>query len=575
MKTIKLIAKNFKTLMRAKSAALIILLGPLLIMVIAGIAFNNADPFDLNLGIYAPEQTETSVLFTTALSEQYRVMRFEDATECRRAVQGGQQHACIVYPESFMIEQGRVNDVEIYVDTSRANVVDVVEQSLAEIISQQRGKISSDLTQTLVDTIDNTATDLTEYRAVHIARLRGQAANLSSAITAIGDQARTLNLSYDPDEMTLEAVDVIVTNIDLQASEVREGAEDIATELHNFADDILDMNISGRANAAAEDAKESAEDIEDVLTSDTDQISELQDDLMHVLRRAQDNLAAVRSQLDSAQSTNTEVLRGLDTQRQQATLLSGTVDDLDAALNGSIAQLRGVEITDIASIVHRITITPRTVVGNVSKLNYLFPSLMMLVIMFVSIMLACTLIIMEKLSPARFRIFMTPIKDTGFILSTLLTVLIIVLLQIVVISLVAQYGFNIDVIPNFLNVFLVLLCAALIFIFLGMCVGYLFITEHTAILGGISISSLFLLISDLILPLESMPHAMQAVIAKTPFVLGTNVLRQTVIFGADLPAIMPGFFYLVLYAVALFILIIVVQKIAKVFFILNHARKNK
>ena len=574
MKTIKLIAKNFKTLMRAKSAALIILLGPLLIMVIAGIAFNNADPFDLNLGIYSPEQTNTSTVFTSALADQYTVSEFTDKAGCMRSVESGQQHACIVYPEAFRIEQGRVNDIEIYVDTSKANVVDVVEQSLTEVISQQKGRISSDLTQTLVDTIDLTAENLANYRTIYIERLNGQAANLSEEIGSIAAQAGTLNLSYDPDEMTLEAVDVIVTNIDIQASEVRDGAKDIAAELRSFAEDILDMNISSRTNSAAEDAKESAQEIEDTLAIETDQLSELQDDLMHVLRGAQDNLDAVRSQLDTAQSTNTQVLQDLDVQKERTVELSGTVEDLGSALNTSITHLRGIEITDIASIVYPITVTPRTVVGNVSKLNYLFPSLMMLVIMFVSIMLACTLIIMEKLSPARFRIFMTPIKDTGFILSTLLTVLIIVVLQIIVISLVAQYGFNIDIMPNFLNLFLVLICASLVFIFLGMCVGYLFSTEHTAILGGISISSLFLLISDLILPLESMPLAMQAVIEKTPFVLATNVLRRTVIFGSDLSGLMPDFFYLVLYAIALFMLIVVVQKVAKFLFILNHARKS-
>jgi ABC-type multidrug transport system permease subunit len=575
MKIVKLIAKNFRILLRSRSAALIILFGPLFIMILAGMAFNNANSFELRVGILSNVDTETSQLFTNSLSKEYAVIDFDDIDVCIDSVRSGSNHACIVYPDDFIIEQGKLNDIELFVDTSKTNIVDLIEQSLGNIISIEGGKISTDLTTKLVNTIDATVASLEEDREIFLGALHQKSLIIVTGLTDISNQVGNLNLSYDKDKISLEGVSLVSKSIESYAGNIKSDAEGISDVTDDLADDVINLNISGSLNSVAEDAKDDVDTIEAAMASDMESIEALQNDILHMVSNAERNLDALSVQLDGAKVQNAKIIKDISLQKTELGVLKQTLINFELSVNNTLAQLSGVEITNIASIVHPITITPRTVVGNISKLNFIFPTLMMLVIMFVSIMLSSTLIIMEKLSPARFRVFMTPTKEITFLLATFLTVVIIILLQIVIVALVAQLGFNIMILQNIITTLLVLFFASFIFIFIGMCIGYIFSTEQTAILGAISVGSLFLLISDLILPLESMPALMQGIIEKTPFVLSTNVLRQTIIFNTPIAAVQTDFIWMVLYALTLFLLIIAVHKIASILFVMNHARRAK
>ena len=55
---LKIIKKNLKLLIRSKGSALIIILGPLLVIFLVGIAFDNLNTFSLNIGTYSERSEE-------------------------------------------------------------------------------------------------------------------------------------------------------------------------------------------------------------------------------------------------------------------------------------------------------------------------------------------------------------------------------------------------------------------------------------------------------------------------------------------------------------------------------------
>ena len=55
MEIIKLIEKNLKILFRSKTSSLVIFIGPLLIILLAGIAFNNSSTYQINIGTCVSE----------------------------------------------------------------------------------------------------------------------------------------------------------------------------------------------------------------------------------------------------------------------------------------------------------------------------------------------------------------------------------------------------------------------------------------------------------------------------------------------------------------------------------------
>ena len=60
---INIILKNFKLLLRSKSSALIIVIGPLLTIFLVGIAFDHMDKYSINVGIYLASESEFTESF--------------------------------------------------------------------------------------------------------------------------------------------------------------------------------------------------------------------------------------------------------------------------------------------------------------------------------------------------------------------------------------------------------------------------------------------------------------------------------------------------------------------------------
>ena len=70
-KLFTLIKKNFKLLIRSKSSALVILVGPLLIMMLTGLAFNNTNIYNINIGIFSEGYTNLTDSFIEKLQSNY------------------------------------------------------------------------------------------------------------------------------------------------------------------------------------------------------------------------------------------------------------------------------------------------------------------------------------------------------------------------------------------------------------------------------------------------------------------------------------------------------------------------
>ena len=81
---------------------------------------------------------------------------------------------------------------------------------------------------------------------------------------------------------------------------------------------------------------------------------------------------------------------------------------------------------------------------------------------------------------------------------------------------------------------LVLSIGAVVFILLGMIIGYAFRSSETANLAAISISSIMLFFSNTILPLETLPTYIKSVVMFNPFVVVESMLKQIILYNSNL-----------------------------------------
>ena len=236
------------------------------------------------------------------------------------------------------------------------------------------------------------------------------------------------------------------------------------------------------------------------------------------------------------------------------------IDEIQTSLDNIYANLDSIAVREAATIVSPVTTNIKPVVPEKTYLNYMFPSLIVLVVMFISLLLSTTLVQMEKHSPAYFRNFITPTRSIVFVIGTYLTGMLLVSMQLIIIIVISAKFFKTQIIPSLSIIIPSLLLITTLFTLIGMLIGHIFKSEETATLAAISTGSVFLFLSNIILPLESMPAYVRNIAQYNPFVLGENVLRKTIIFQEQFASIQNEILYMGIASIVLFILIWILYK---------------
>jgi ABC-2 type transport system permease protein len=575
MKLMKLIGKNFRILTRSKVSSLIIIFGPLLMMFLAGYAFNNDSTFDLQVGAYTHTQTELTDRFVNELEGKFGLTQYEELAKCEEEVTSLKIHACLEFSENFELVEGQQNNINIYVDNSKINIVDLIQNVLNEVIFVENTEISADLTSVLLVSITDVTKKLDTWKNTNV----GDISNLNNYLTDefSKDQAgvEALDVSYSKNDDRLTTLTDTTTAITNQIVFLKKDAQDAISLTKSFIGDIEDLNgtLTGLSELISE-TEDELDTLDSLVINHTESTIDSTSfkttvngvvDLVNGIQKKMDATAAFKSSYTTKYGDYSTKITEINT---KLTSLSNSFDQLST-------QLKSIKIKNASNIVSPVTSEIIPVATKSTKLSYIFPSLMMLVIMFVCIMLSATIVVVEKLSPAKFRLFTTPAADINYILSNMLTVFLVALFQIVLLLLIGVFVFDLPILDNIHNSFIILLLAALIFTLIGMILGYMFSSEQTTILAAISVASSFLLVSDLILPLESIGEAMRVIISQTPFVLLTTLLRRTLIFDASLMELGRPFLVSIGYCIALFVIIWSAHKLLKFLFLFNNTKNGK
>lgn len=524
-----IIKKNFKLLVRSKSSALIIILGPMLVIFLVGIAFDNMNRFSINIGTFSEGYSELSDSFVDKLeNSDFSVQKVDSEQSCVDQIKSNRLHTCIVFPKDLKIESGKVNEIVFYVDNSKMNLVWMVLDTLSTSVEERSSEVSTDLTKNLLDKISS-AQDQLSARKPTIDSLRSENSVASEKVTVFSSKAQ---------EFKEAAADI--------KAYILEKLDAIEVEAGNVYDAVDDSNAT---DSQKDDIQETIASIDTLLYNTRSKIQD-PDGL------SGDDWTKMVGIVDSIDSQVNVVKQSLSSS-------SAKINDLQASLDSIKADLAGIKVKDAATIINPVTTTIRPVTSESTYLNYMFPSLIVLVVMFISVLLSNTLVMMEKHSPAYFRNFITPTADITFIFATYLTNLILVSIQLAIILVISSYFFKAQILQSLNQLIPGLLLITTLFTFVGMLIGYLFTSEETSTLAAISVGSVFLFLSSVVLPLESMPAYIRDIARFNPFVLSEDFLRKALFFSADFSRLSFELKWLGIYAGVLFVVIWVTNKLAR------------
>jgi ABC-type multidrug transport system permease subunit len=588
IKILELIKKDLKLLVRARVSALVIFLGPLLLVSILGLAYSQSNTFTLTASVYSKTYTEMTESFITKLSNQnFRIIKQDSSDSCINSVKIKESEACILFSDAMQLGQDKKNEITFYVDYSQINLVWLIIDSISSRVSERSDELSKELAGNLLSQIALAEEKIKEGQAILMeVKAVGESIQQSSGGMRTGFQA--LDFSVDSSSLNitfaLEARDNIsaaLSNINsetaLLAAETNNQTNTIGSSviiINTRTNDSVTLQETSEINTANSAVQSSvnrtAAAIKNNITDLTSQLAKVNTafDLINA------KLTETQTRLTIAGSQKEELLPQFSGLSEDADQIVLRVNSIDAGLNDALQQLTSTKMQDAASISSPITTQIKPIAAQKTHFNSLFPTLLVLIIMITGILLAVTLVMVDKKSRSFFRNNFTPTSYFTFDLSTYLTALFVLIIQLVLFVAVSVFFFETAIFGSIWVVLFLVLLISTVFILIGMFVGYIFRTEETANLAAVTLLAVFLLFSSIVVPLESLPVYLKNIAMFNPFVIGEMALRQTMVFQFGLPKLINSLLVLLAYALAVFLLLLLVQKamrqMAFMQFNLNH-----
>ncbi|MGE0793134.1 MAG: ABC transporter permease [Candidatus Woesearchaeota archaeon] len=553
MKLIKILQKNFKILFRKKTSLFTIILGPLFVIMLLGLAFSSNTNIQISLGYISPDSSPLTTEFVETLNKDYLVTQLFSKESCIEELEQGLLHGCIIFPEEFSIENNKTNNLIFIVDKSRMSLVYSIIEEISSDIDIKTDEVSKDLTNKILDTLFATSENLNEVVALIVknkAMIDEEVDNSKKIETELS------KISLDSSDLGLSDLDKDVTKLHTYTKSVYEDVESNTEECLEYIANIRSAGVSSNVSSMLSDIEDN---LESLNSSSYDDFNTSYAKLQIVLSLV-DLIDEKVSEVEDITSAQKNSLTGLKTSLEK---IYDDLEKIKISVENTQKGIKNIEVTSTENIVNPIKTTVETISTTDNKLILLFPYMLILIIMFSSLILASTLIVVEKQSNATFRTFTTPTKGEYFIITNFITTFLIVIAQIVVVLGVTSYF-----IPNFIleNIYvnLVLISLAIsLFTMIGMIIGYILKTQQATNMATIFVGTIFLFISNIMFPLETISPLLKNIASFNPFVITSELLRKSIIFKISFDVIIKELGILLLYCVVFLILMIVFQKISQ------------
>ncbi|MFH1682922.1 MAG: ABC transporter permease [Candidatus Woesearchaeota archaeon] len=530
---------------QSKLFILSILLGPLLLVLFLGSAFNNNGPYSIIIGVYNENEGLIKTNILKELETNFEVLKFNSEKECIDAVKKYSTHICVVMPEKIIIEGDGLNEVVFYVDNSRTNLVWVVLDSLSNAFSISTEQLSAGLVNDLLFKLNGAKNKSLQLKM--IAEQELQENNKSQKLAGtISEKLASLDfagLKQETDN-SLSKKQEIENEFANQLQEIGKKAEDGELILSDLS------NILGNDSAVNEQVNSLNEGLGLIraLSKEKSGFDHL-DELNVLLEETKKEVDVLESRIQEIAEENKQVQSQLTELKKNLLLMTGVSTEL-------YKETSSLRVTNADKIAEPIKTRIEPLAAEKTYFSFIFPTLIMLMLVFVAVLLSSSLIVMEKKNRAFFRNWLSKGWSLSFIFSYYLTDLLIILVDLLLFILLARFIFDIFINTTF--IFLLILISSL-FVLLGILIGLVTRKEQSNVLLGVVISSLMIFFSNTIIPIESASGWLKGIIKVNPFVLGERLLRKVLITRLRISEIGQDLFLFLIYILVLVLVLILVH----------------
>ncbi|PIN81036.1 hypothetical protein COV13_02485 [Candidatus Woesearchaeota archaeon CG10_big_fil_rev_8_21_14_0_10_32_9] len=555
MKLFRTLIKNFKLLIRSKGSAVVVLFAPLLIVLIIGVSFTDDTQNTLNIGVKVSESNLLTQRYLEQLNTtENNLIYFDTNDSCINSIKDGLTVTCIVFPDNFVLENNKTNEIRFYVDNSRTNFVYQLIADLTLNLGNESQEVSDELTSDLLTIVSVSSLEVSESL-----RLADEAKSLAESSKSLSDSSKSSlnNLDVSEDDFNLDGVTDIGNSVDDDFTSLKADAQATLTQGYNLVDEI---ESKGFVLAEKDSFVTKLDALNETLLLVTNTSSNLTT-LLSTIQDAEDGVKDLQDKLSDARDVKSSVLSSVSSMSSNLNTIHTNLANIKTRQENVMNKINAFNFTTSGSISNPVSTKVETLSSKNNKTTYAFPYLLMLVILFVGMMLSSTLVFIEKDSRAMFRNFTTPTRDGLFIFSTYLTALIIILIQTITILVLAYFALKVPVLSNLGISAAMLFLGITMSVALGMLIGNIFSTSEGMTMTSIGIGSILIFLSNLILPLETLSHGIQSIAKYNPYVIASEGIRKAMLFNSSFEKLYLEMIILAGISIVLVAITIIIRKI--------------
>ncbi|MEM2121680.1 MAG: ABC transporter permease [Candidatus Woesearchaeota archaeon] len=554
MKLFQIIKKNIRILVKSKSTIITMLLGPLLVMFLLGLAFDHANIYRISIGVFSQEKNNLTESFIKKLETRFKVIEYQNQESCVESIKLETINTCIIFPENMSIEENKTNDIQFYVDYSKVNLVWMIRDVILSSLEERSEEITEDLTKQLIQKIENIEKEVKEKQPVLI-EMTTLNTILSENVKDMQSRLNSLDVSFNPNSFRANEIKDQISKLRYLSFQT--------IDLCNYSLNQIKSSVSNSNLSSAEKTQitnlilDTQKDLNNIKNNIKNIYNDQNSGELNILiSNLITKISEVEKKFETINKTLNNVSKSLDYSKSKLGESLLGIIKLQEGFNRINKEISGIEIRSAEKIVRPITITIKPISYKKTHLNFLFPTLITIVLMFVSILLSSLMVVIEKNSPAYFRNYISPTHQSLFSIATLVTTIIVVIPQFLILFGIAMLYVKTEIIGSFWSSLIIALLSTITFALIGMLISQFFRREETTITAALIVSTLFLFLSNTIMPIESMNLTLAKIANYSPFVISEFLFRHSLIFQTKLSSVILQIELLCAYIFVLLLLVL-------------------
>ncbi|MEM4359651.1 MAG: ABC transporter permease [Candidatus Bilamarchaeaceae archaeon] len=594
------IEKDAKQFFRESRTLVLLFAVPIIVLLILGGVFGrtSVDIGRTAIGLCDLDNSTISKLFVGSISNNTKIIDYSNVTSCsyfaEREVREGRLAAAVVIPAGFErgIVEGESQNLTIFVDNSRIQTWPSIEAFMKAAVQETGQEIGTEFILTVWARL-NDADEQLENLLMGVNQTRRRAIEMRTRLQETSNSLAQINFTIVENELevanstinrTLEALLSAESNL----TEIESKFVEYDEELKSTESDLMEMNktLTNASDyiAAAKAGINCSDPLFipycfslDLLAS---QVSSAKTSVEARLAKTREARASLAEANATIQNFKTDIsyakagvadaerrvsnmrnfVYGLVRSRETALLtirevnssLSETIEksyELESIIVQSRKQINEITSRRAESVVSPILLSSNYLFGQRTFFDFLLPSLLPMILMFVALFLSSTSLVREKNSGTLARITFSQVNPIEYTTIKVLSYTIVLIPEAILLTIAAAIvysAFPLFDVSTVIFIFETLVLLLLAFTAIGVLVAVYAESEATAFLASLVVGLPLLFLSGLVFPFEFMPSAIALAGQASPLTQAVFSMQSAILYHSP-QAI--GFGVLLLYAI--------------------------